>query len=250
MRSTSASLVCLRCGRAASRGLGFSGGQGRRRRPKADNRQVTLASEDGRTLLRLDEREGDGVAWWPDLVMADGTIEVDIRGKDVMQRSFVGVASTGWTRRPTTRSIFAHSISGRPTRLAARGLFSTLRIPTHTGTASRGTARCLRHAVLPSDPTQWFHARIVVASQHACACTEVTSLVAGSEAVEHQEDRLGRFVGGERLRRGIRGLESGAGSIALLALAPIRSGHDSRLARSTSSCARGEDWVYGTWLLP
>ena len=96
MRATSASLCALAMWLSAvAWTVASTGGQGREVPPKADNRQVTLASEDGRTILRVDEREGDGVAWWPDLVMADGTIEVDIRGKDVMQRSFVGVAFHG-----------------------------------------------------------------------------------------------------------------------------------------------------------
>src|SRR3954454_9732920 len=62
---------------------------------KAHNRTLTYFKEGTRGGLRLDEREGDGLAWWPDLMFADGTIEFDVRGKDVPQQSFVGVAFHG-----------------------------------------------------------------------------------------------------------------------------------------------------------
>jgi hypothetical protein len=45
-----------------------------------------------RNGVRLSEASGDGVAWIEGTDFRSGTIEVDIRGKDVMQQSFVGVA--------------------------------------------------------------------------------------------------------------------------------------------------------------
>ncbi|MPZ16384.1 MAG: hypothetical protein GEV06_00505 [Luteitalea sp.] len=63
--------------------------------PRVHNREASTATEGNREIVQLDEREGDGVAWWPDLVLGDGTIEIDIRGRDIMARSFVGVAFHG-----------------------------------------------------------------------------------------------------------------------------------------------------------
>lgn len=48
-------------------------------------------TDGGRKGLQLDERDGDGLAWWPEVTMADGVIEFDVRGNDVLQKSFVGV---------------------------------------------------------------------------------------------------------------------------------------------------------------
>jgi hypothetical protein len=42
--------------------------------------------------VHLTEAEGNGVAWLEGTDFARGTIEVDVRGRDVQQRSFVGVA--------------------------------------------------------------------------------------------------------------------------------------------------------------
>jgi glyoxylase-like metal-dependent hydrolase (beta-lactamase superfamily II) len=59
------------------------------------NRAATALVEDGRAFVRLDERPGSGIAWLEAPPFADGTIEFDVRGKNVAQRSFVGVAFHG-----------------------------------------------------------------------------------------------------------------------------------------------------------
>jgi hypothetical protein len=57
---------------------------------RAVNRQVTkLQDRDG---VHLSEAEGNGVVWVEGSDFAEGTIEVDIRGRDVPQKSFVGIA--------------------------------------------------------------------------------------------------------------------------------------------------------------
>ncbi len=42
--------------------------------------------------IHLDERPGNGIAWVEGTEFDRGTIEVEIRGRDLMQQSFVGVA--------------------------------------------------------------------------------------------------------------------------------------------------------------
>lgn len=56
------------------------------------NREVTRLEEGG---VRVTEREGPGVVWIEGSDFADGTIEVEVRGRDVPQRSFVGIAFHG-----------------------------------------------------------------------------------------------------------------------------------------------------------
>jgi hypothetical protein len=58
------------------------------------NREATKlqGSPDG---VHMSEKEGNGVAWVEGSDFAEGTIEIDIRGRDVLQRSFVGVAFHG-----------------------------------------------------------------------------------------------------------------------------------------------------------
>lgn len=58
---------------------------------RAVNREVT-ASADKPGAVHLSEKEGNGVAWVEGTDFALGTIELEIKGRDLMQRSFVGVA--------------------------------------------------------------------------------------------------------------------------------------------------------------
>ena len=58
---------------------------------RAVNRDVTKlqGSRDG---VHLSDKAAPGVAWIEGSDFTDGTIDVDVRGRDVLQRSFVGVA--------------------------------------------------------------------------------------------------------------------------------------------------------------
>ncbi len=58
---------------------------------RAVNRDVTPGSA-GRPGVHLSEKEGNGVAWLEGTDFAQGTIEVEVKGRDVQGQSFVGVA--------------------------------------------------------------------------------------------------------------------------------------------------------------
>jgi hypothetical protein len=55
------------------------------------NREVTALAGDKRGV-HVSEKEGPGVVWLEGTDVALGTIELDVRGRDVPQRSFVGIA--------------------------------------------------------------------------------------------------------------------------------------------------------------
>jgi hypothetical protein len=58
---------------------------------RAVNRGVTPLQGDRRGI-HVDAKEGPGIVWIEGSDLGDGTIEADVRGKDVMQQSFVGIA--------------------------------------------------------------------------------------------------------------------------------------------------------------
>lgn len=58
-------------------------------------RAAASIDEDGRSGLRLDAREGDGVAWLDGTDFDSGVIELELKGKNVPQQSFLGVAFRG-----------------------------------------------------------------------------------------------------------------------------------------------------------
>lgn len=57
-----------------------------------DNRSVGLSDAGNKKSVRFDERKGVGIAWLKDFQFQNGTIEFDVKGKNVLQKSFVGAA--------------------------------------------------------------------------------------------------------------------------------------------------------------
>lgn len=62
---------------------------------RVHNRGASLLDDGGKKFVRLDAREKDGVAWLLDSDFKAGTIEVELRGKDQVGQSFVGIAFRG-----------------------------------------------------------------------------------------------------------------------------------------------------------
>jgi len=56
------------------------------------NRIVEIRSQANQKTVVFDVKEGEGLAIYQDLDFENGTIEFDVKGKDVLQQSFVGVA--------------------------------------------------------------------------------------------------------------------------------------------------------------
>jgi hypothetical protein len=59
------------------------------------NRNVTPFTDKDIEGIRFSKNENDGVAWLKHIIFSNGSIELDIKGKDELQQSFVGVAFHG-----------------------------------------------------------------------------------------------------------------------------------------------------------
>src|ERR1035437_6508982 len=59
------------------------------------NRTVSTFSDNDKNGVRLSKSENDGVAWMKHVIFSNGIIELDIRGKEEFQQSFVGIAFHG-----------------------------------------------------------------------------------------------------------------------------------------------------------
>ena len=58
---------------------------------RAVNREVTALKGD-RQGVHVDEKGGNGVVWIDGTNFGQGTIEIDVRGRDVVDRSYLGIA--------------------------------------------------------------------------------------------------------------------------------------------------------------
>ncbi len=63
--------------------------------PRAVNRDVRIVSSDTGAYLKILESKKEGIVWLPFKDFKNGTIEIKMRGKDVFQRSFIGIAFHG-----------------------------------------------------------------------------------------------------------------------------------------------------------
>jgi hypothetical protein len=59
------------------------------------NRRATVLEEAGQKYVRLDNGDGMGGAWLLNSNFDEGTIEVDLRGRNLRGQSFVGIAIRG-----------------------------------------------------------------------------------------------------------------------------------------------------------
>ena len=133
---------------------------------KLFSRGASLLIDGNRKGVRLSQAPGDGIAFLPGIEFANGTIEFDVRGKDVAQQSFVGVAFHG------TEAGACDAIYFRPFNFRAADPISRSHgvqyhsLPVYTWQKLRtDTPGKYEQAVSPvPDPNAWFRARVVIAN--------------------------------------------------------------------------------------
>jgi hypothetical protein len=133
---------------------------------KLFNRTASPLVDGARKGVRLAEAPGDGVAFLPGVEFSSGTIEVDIRGKDLPQRSFVGVAFHG-VDATTYDGVYFRPFnfkSPNPANSSHGVQYHSLPANTWQKLRAEQPGRYEQAVTPPPDPNAWFHARIVVAS--------------------------------------------------------------------------------------
>jgi hypothetical protein len=181
---------------------------------KVFNRSLSSLNDGAKKGVRLSESPGDGVAYLEGVEFTNGAIEIDIRGKDVQQQSFVGVAFHGLDDKTYDAIYF------RPFNFKAEDPARRLRAvqyiahPTYTWQKLRSEQPGkYEQPVNPvPDPNGWFHARVVVASPKVSVF--VNDANEPSLVVNQLSDR----------KRGLVGLWVGntsGGDFANLKIAPV-----------------------------
>ena len=133
---------------------------------KVFNRSVSSFNDGAKKGVRLGENPGDGVAYLQGIEFTNGTIEFDVKGKDVQQQSFVGVAFHG-VDETTYDAIYFRPFNFRAEDPARRiRAVQYISHPIHTWQKLRAEQPGkYEQAVNPvPDPNAWFHVRVVVAS--------------------------------------------------------------------------------------
>jgi hypothetical protein len=126
------------------------------------NRRATLHEENGRRFVRLDNGTGIGNAWLVGSNFGEGTIEVDLRGKDLQGESFVGIGFRGVDDRTGDQVYFRPFNFQNPERRTHSLQYAS--DPNFPWSKLRAdTPGKYEAAIDPAPgPEDWFHARIVV----------------------------------------------------------------------------------------
>src|SRR5213076_609089 len=130
------------------------------------NRTATGVQDGSRSGIRLSASAGDGVALLPGIQFTNGTIELDVRGKDVPQQSFVGVAFHA-VDGTTYDAIYFRPFNFRAEDPARRGhAVQYIAQPIYPWQKLRAEQPGkYERAIDPvPDPNAWFHVRVVVTS--------------------------------------------------------------------------------------
>jgi len=132
------------------------------------NREITKFSENDKKGIRFSKNTNDGIAWLMGVEFSNGTIEVDIRGKDAFQQSFVGIAFHGLDNNTLDAVYF------RPFNFQSTDPIRKIHAVQYVSNPDN-TWNILREkqngkyekTVIPApNDNEWFHAKIVIQYPH------------------------------------------------------------------------------------
>jgi len=128
------------------------------------NRKVSTFTENDKKGIRFSKNENDGVAWLNGVEFSNGTVELDIRGKDVFQQSFVGIAFHG-TDNKTFDAVYFRPFNFQSTDPVRKiHAVQYVAYPDYPWQILREKFNGkFEKAVIPSpNGTEWFHVKITI----------------------------------------------------------------------------------------
>ncbi len=162
------------------------------------NRELNLIDEPTHRGIRLSKAYGDGVAWLKGVEFSNGVIDFDVRGEDVEQHSFVGIAFHS-ANDSTFDAIYLRPFRFKETTDSLRSRsIQYISFPKYTWRVLRARAPGVyEHAIDPApDPNTWVHMRVVVQGDRVSTFingAEEPSLVVNKVTKLHT-GRLGFYV--------------------------------------------------------
>jgi hypothetical protein len=184
---------------------------------RADTRQVSALADGAKEGAHLSAAEGEDVAWLDGIEFATGTLEVDVRGKNVFQQSFLGLAFGG-ANDSTFEAVYLRPFNFRATDPVRKDhAVQYVYQPTHPWARLRSEQPgVFEKPVEPApDPNDWVHLRIRVEPSRV--------LVYVGEGAE-PDLVVARLGGGSGRRLGLWVGNNSGGDFAKLEISPDATG--------------------------
>jgi len=128
------------------------------------NRDVNTIQEDKYQGIKLSKHEGEGIAWINDVDFSNGIIEFDVRGENVKQNSFVGIAFHGLDNE-TFDAIYLRPFQFKEAdpKLRRRGI-QYISLPEFTWRKLRELfpEKYENEVISAPDPDSWIKMRVVI----------------------------------------------------------------------------------------
>ena len=129
------------------------------------NRTISAGIDSG--SIHLNDQDGEGIAWINNKKFINGSIEVDIKGKDKLQASFVGMAFHG------VNDTTFESVYFRPFNFRSADPVRKTHAVQYIASPKYGWEKLRQESpgkyeqpISPApNPNEWFHARITVDSK-------------------------------------------------------------------------------------
>ncbi|MGB3153843.1 MAG: hypothetical protein WBB06_04545, partial [Chitinophagaceae bacterium] len=128
------------------------------------NRALGLINEESHLGISLSKDLGEGIAWIKGVEFSEGIIEFDVRGEDVKQHSFVGMAFHAKDH-DTFDAIYLRPFQFQePDEILRSHGIQYISLPDFTWRTLREKfPDKYEHAVIPApDPNAWVHVRIII----------------------------------------------------------------------------------------
>jgi hypothetical protein len=171
---------------------------------KIENADVGLSDEQGKSIVHLkakgvevEDRSNTAFAWVVGVEFSEGIIDVDLKGRNKPQGSFLGVAFHGVDEKTFEAVYF------RPFNFRAEGVFRTRAVqyiawPAYPWKKLRAEQPGQYEQGInpPPDPDGWFHARIEVTKNkvHVFVDNATQPSLVVDRLVERQTGMIGLFV--------------------------------------------------------
>jgi len=164
------------------------------------SREASLSTDKtGNTIVHLNANDGPGVVWINGLNFSAGVIEFDVKGKDVLQESFVGIAFHG-ADDSTYESIYFRPFNFQAAdTIRKKHAVQYISLPKFDWSYLRRTyPDKYEHSLLSFvDPNKWFHVKIVADKNkiQAFVNSDVKACLSVEPLTKNLSGKIGFWVG-------------------------------------------------------